>query len=132
MPTSSEFSHQNPQQVRDGIAEHGWLCVHIMAERGEAPYSFTVGLFRTYSHPELIVFGLSPEVAHAIFSRAVHNIQQGQHLSYGPCPGLIDGVNCEARWVPIEQYQRYVALCRQYYAGDRFSLLEIVWAGRGA
>jgi hypothetical protein len=132
MPTSSEVSAPNPQQLRDGIAEHGWLCVHIMAEQGEAPYSFTVGLFRTYSHPELIIFGLAPEVAHAMLSRAVENIQQGQLLGHGPCSGLIDGVNCETRWVPIEQYQRYVALCRQYYAGDRFPLLEIVRAGRRA
>lgn len=132
MPASSEFSTPDPQQVRDGIAEHGWLCVHIMAERGEAPYSFTVGLFQTYSHPELIIFGLASEVAHATLSRAVENIQQGQILGQGSCSGLIDGVNCETRWVPIGQYQRYVALCRQYYAGDRFPLLEIVWAGHRA
>jgi hypothetical protein len=101
-----------------------------MAEEGEAAYSFTVGLFRTYSHPELIVFGLSSEAAHAVFSRAVEHIQQGAHLGHGPSPDLIDGVDYQTRSVPVEQYQRYVSLCRQYYEGDRFSLLQIVWAGR--
>lgn len=127
MPTTSDSSSPNPQQVRDGIAQHGWICVHIMAEEGEAPYSFTVGLFRTFSHPELIVFGLSSEAAHAIFSRAVEHIQQGTDLAHDPSPDLIEGIDCETRSVPVELYPRYVALCRQYYEGDRFPLLQIAW-----
>jgi hypothetical protein len=55
---------QSEQKVLDDIETFGWHCVHIMAE-GEFPeYSFTVGLFHTYEHPELIIFGLHSEVAH--------------------------------------------------------------------
>src|SRR3546814_13458065 len=61
---------KSEKKVLDDIAEFGWHCVHILAEGQHVEYSFTVGLFQNYGHPELIIFGLSSDVARQILSVA--------------------------------------------------------------
>lgn len=128
MANNAEVSRQ---KVIDDVAQHGWMCVHLMAEGHEGPYSYTVGLFRTYGHPELAVFGLSSEVAHQVLSIAVAAIQQGHALDPSrPASGLIEGCSCLLASVPVFEFSRYFGVCRSYYEGDRFGLLQIIWPTR--
>jgi Domain of unknown function (DUF4262) len=68
------------QKVIDDIAKYGWHCVNIMAEGEVGQFSFTVGLFQTYKHPEFIIFGLPSNVVHQVLHITVEAIQRGQLL----------------------------------------------------
>src|SRR4051794_23018469 len=57
------------QKVLDDIATHGWHCVHVQTRGDRGPYSYTVGLFHTYKHPELFISGLATEVSQLILQR---------------------------------------------------------------
>ncbi|NIK08936.1 hypothetical protein FHY11_002446 [Xanthomonas arboricola] len=59
---------ESERQLLDDVAEHGWHCIHITEEGEQVGYSFTVGLYQTFGHPELIIFGLSSMVSHQILS----------------------------------------------------------------
>jgi hypothetical protein len=61
---------QSEQKVIDDIADFGWHCVNTLAEDEHVAYSFTVGLFQSYGHPELIIFGLPSQVAHQVLAIA--------------------------------------------------------------
>jgi hypothetical protein len=127
----ANHSEASRQKVVDDVAEHGWMCVHLRAEGHEGPYSYTVGLFRTYSHPELAVFGLSGEVAHQVLNNAVALIQQGHALDPSqPVSGLVEDCSCLLASVPVMELQRYFGICRSYYEGDRFAMLQIIWPTR--
>jgi hypothetical protein len=71
---------KSEQKVIDDIAEYGWHCVHVIAEGELVEYSFTVGLFKSYGHPELIIFGLPSKVSHQILAIAVEAAQAGSPL----------------------------------------------------
>lgn len=119
------------RKVIDNIAQYGWHCVHIMAEGDDGPYSFTIGLFHTYQHPELLIFGLPADVAHPILHIAVRAIQRGEPLNLSaPTDELLEGYPCCFVEVPATEYHDYVGFCRWYYEGNGFPLYQIVWPNR--
>jgi hypothetical protein len=80
------------QKVIDDIAKYGWHCVNILAEGDDGPFSFTVGLFHTYKHPELIIFGLPSSVAHQVLQVAVDAIHDGKPIDMSqPTDELLEG-----------------------------------------
>ena len=119
------------QQVVDDIARVGWHCVHIMAEGERVEYSFTIGLFKTYRHPELIVFGLPSAVAHNILAVVEHEAKRGEPLDLSlPTDALLRGYSCCFAEVPVAEYHEHVGFCRWYYQGNAFPLYQIVWPSR--
>ena len=122
---------KSEQRVVDDVAKFGWHCVHILAE-GEAPeYSFTVGLFHSYRHPELIIFGLSSKVAHQILTTAANAAKSGQALDLSqPTDELLNNYSCCFVEVPPSEYYEHVGFCRWYYEGNSFPLYQIVWPSR--
>lgn len=118
------------QKLLDDIAKYGWHCVNILAERDEGPYSFTVGLFHTQRHPELLIYGLKNDVAHQILSNAVEELRQ-KRLNLGALNDeLLDGYACCFIEVPAAAYYEHVGFARWYYGGDEFPLYQIVWPSR--
>ena len=119
------------RKVLADIAEFGWHCVHIMADGELVEYSFTVGLFQTYRHPELIVFGLPPGVAHKVLCNAVDEAQRGAPIDLSsPSDALLNNYSCCFVEVPTSEYHEHVGIARWYYQGNDFPLVQVVWPSR--
>ena len=113
------------------IAEFGWHCVHILGENEQPEYSFAIGLFHTYRHPELIVFSLPSTVAHSILSIAAHEAGRGEPIDINaPTDALLTGYSCCFAEVPPSQYHENVGFARWYYQGNDFPLFQIIWPSR--
>jgi len=122
---------KSERKILDDIAEFGWHCVHILAEGEYVEYSFTVGLFQTYGHPELIIFGLSSDVARQILSIAAHEAKRGAPLDMASSTdALLNGYSCCFTEVPVSEYHEHIGFCRWYYQGNDFPLYQIVWPSR--
>jgi len=123
---------KSEQKVLDDIAEFGWHCVNVLAEGEQPEYSFTVGLFHSYGHPELIIFGLAPKIAHQILCIVADAAKAGNPLDLAqPTDALVNDYLCCFAQVPTSQYHEHVGFCRWYYLGNGFPLYQIVWPSRG-
>ena len=112
------------------VSTHGWHCVHVRGDSQGPGYTFSVGLYRTHGHPELMVMGLDPEVAHPILGLAVEQIKQGHVYRDGfRDDTLLDGVDCMLRKVPPALHRKYVGYCSWFYKDrpDGFEALQILW-----
>jgi len=119
------------QKVIDDIAEHGWHCVHILAEGELVEYSFTIGLFQSYGPPELIVFDLPSKISHRILTTAADAAKSGSPLDLSqPTDALINDYACCFVQVPLSEYHEHVGYARWYYQGNGFPLYQIVWPSR--
>ncbi len=128
--TRAEDAHE--QKLLDDIAQYGWHCVGILSEDEDGPYSFSVGLFQTFGHPELVIFGLTSEVAHQILSIAVTAIRSGQPLDLTqPTDALLEGYACRFVDVPKSEYYEHLGFARWYYRGDSFPACQVVYPSRG-
>ena len=119
------------RKVIDDIAQFGWHCVHIIAEGSKGPYSFTVGLFETYRHPELIIFGLPSKVAHQILCIAADQAKCGNPIDLSqPTSALLNDYSCCFAEVSNTHYDNYVGYCIWYYEGKTFPLHQVIWPSR--
>jgi hypothetical protein len=122
---------KNEQRVIDDIAEYGWHCVGILADGQHVQYSFTIGLFHSYSHPELIIFGLPAEVSHQILAIAANAAKASAPLDLTRATdALLDGYSCCFSEVPFSEYRDHVGYARWYYGGNVFPLYQVVWPSR--
>ncbi|HXC38996.1 MAG TPA: DUF4262 domain-containing protein [Burkholderiales bacterium] len=116
------------QKLADHVAEYGWHCVNVPAEKDAAQYSYTVGLYKSYKHPELIIFGLPALAGYLVMQKLVGSILRGRPLNLAaPADMLFEGPPCQIVRVPVLKYDRYASICREYYKGYGFPLYQIVW-----
>jgi len=122
---------RSEQKLIDDIERFGWHCIHINAEEGLVEYSFTVGLFQTYRHPELVIFGLPSKTSHRILTIAANAAKAGTPLDLSQTTDeLVEDYACCFAEVPKEHYYEHVGFCRWYYQGNNFPLYQIVWPSK--
>lgn len=117
-------------RMREDIQRYGWHCVQIAQDAKGPGYSFTVGLLETHQHPELVVMGLPPEVAHTILGMAVEQIAQGyKFFESQRSDALLEGHDCLLHRVSPTAYRAYLALAveRHRDAPTGFAALQILW-----
>ncbi len=126
--TRKNVNNPLEQLILDNIRRYGWHSTSVGCELDTAIFAYTVGLFRTFRHPELLVFGLSPESSHRIFSSAARLIACGRPLDTdAPNEELLPGRCCICVDVPARQYADIVRSACWYYNGNRFPLYQVVW-----
>ena len=66
-------------QIDQAIEKHGWYALSIAD--GSPPFLYTIGLSKTFDHPELVVFGLQPREAYDLTGVLIGCIADGERLS---------------------------------------------------
>jgi Domain of unknown function (DUF4262) len=120
------------QKVLADIAEYGWHGVYVAEGVNHPPWSYSIGLFETWQHPELIIIGRSRATTHAMLENLVMEIE----AQYPPdltdrVDHLLLGIRCRFLKVLPRYYNDYVGFARWYYRKRHFPLYQIVWAGEG-
>lgn len=128
---STVGKNDSERKVLADVEEFGWHCVHIHTEHGLPEFTFTVGLYRSFTHPELIIFGLPSTTAHRILSIAADAVRSGAPLDLSkPTDALLNSYTCCFAEVPKDQYYEHVGCARWYYEGDDFPLYQVVWPSK--
>ena len=113
------------------IREHGCSVVSIPWEEKKPPYVFSIGLFANYGHPELILFGLRGESAHAIVNDIRDCVAAGHKFADGDMSDdiLADSYKLCFWKVPFMAYPEYLGTAIWFY--DKcpipFPCLQVIW-----
>jgi hypothetical protein len=68
------------RKVISDIAEYGWHSVNVLEDDGHPPWTFTIGLYETWNHPELIIIGRSRATAHHILNTVATGLEDNRRL----------------------------------------------------
>jgi hypothetical protein len=116
--------------IIEAVQEYGWAVQLIPAgDETEPAFAYTVGLFASFGHPELIVFGLPHDVMHAMLNACGELVRSGTKLSSRV---LLDGV-LEQRPVRLSSvverrsYEQHVGYAMWFNKGREFPLLQVTW-----
>lgn len=127
----TQASEPGDQKLLDNVRQYGWHCMNVFGDDEHEPFSYTIGLFQTYGHPELLIYGLSEETSHAILCIAAEAAARGQPLNMNePTGELLEGYSCVFVPVPLKEYPEHVGFARWYYEGDNFPIQQIVWPSK--
>lgn len=125
------------RDVVRNVARFGWHCVQVRADDGGPDFAYTVGLWESLGVPELVTFGLPPEVMLNILGETIEQLRAGARLEDGArWSGLIDGFDCVSRAVhpdhlPSEHFN--LALWyreRQLGTSDGLQAHQLVWPSK--
>lgn len=96
-------------KVLDDVAKYGWHMITVPDEDERPGFTYTIGLFKSFGHPELIVFGLPSAVMPRILNTATALIKDGHVFEDGGQTGdILEGYECAFRSVNREHYRDYL------------------------
>lgn len=52
------------RKVLDDVETHGWHVVKVMGDETGPGFGYSVGLWKTFRHPEIIIIGLKLDLIH--------------------------------------------------------------------
>ncbi len=112
------------QQIKDP----GWAVIGIPQEGEAPPYAFSVGIFHTLGHPEIVIMGLSPEVAQNLINTIAVAVRQGRHFEAGQqYDDITTGPPLAFLTMSERHYREYLGYARWFYRGSDFPVLQCVW-----
>jgi len=116
------------RKLLSDIDRVGWHVVMIPEEDGTPGWSFSVGLFKSFNHPEVVVFGLPLELSEQVINGIGADIQKGKTFESGQeYPEILDGVLCTFRPVVRRWYRPFLGYAGWYYRGPEFPVLQCIW-----
>jgi hypothetical protein len=116
-------------ELAANIKKHGWLVFNIGG--GKVPFSYTVGLFETFGHPEMVISGLPDDVALAVLNNLGSDVAKGiVREAERQYDDVLDGYPCVFKPVPSTVYEDYFGRALVFYEGSDFPVLQCLWPDR--
>ncbi len=117
--------------IKTAVTEHGWFVAKIEGgvSNDEPAFAYTVGLFKTYGHPELTCIGLRTDLMHVMLNNCGQLIKTGQQPPVGPpFDEVLDDFKVQLREVRArESYDEHMGYAIWFNGGSEFPLLQLVW-----
>lgn len=119
------------QAIADDIHTVGWSVSAVLGDEIAPPWAYTVGLWLSYSGPELAMFGLPVEHMTIILNSVGDRIAAGEPTEAGD---RLDGIcPCSLTIRPVHPSWRATsmfAVSDRYYGYVRPPCLQVVWPDR--
>jgi hypothetical protein len=128
-PRRGEPLDASDLRVIADVAQTG-LHVACGASIGGAPaFAFSIGLFRTFDHPEVAIFGLASAALEAAVHRVGERVRAGERFDEGDVvEGILDGRTVAFRRIVPRHYPSHLGYAVWYHGGARFPALQATWA----
>jgi len=112
------------RQVGEDIANVGWHATGVIGDGG--CFMYTTGL-TSGDHPELVIAGLPPGIAHGMLASAVEVIRSGIALAPGrDYEGIAAGFPVRFREVDQELCLTPMSVTNRHY-GHRVPAVQLLW-----
>jgi hypothetical protein len=135
-PSKPPPAPHNPIQARIArdIGRVGWTVLAVMPTENQPvdPFAYTVGLWRTFDHPELIITGMSGENSHAVIADLIARFpEKGEKLEARHYEKLFVGVKGDydgcLREVSDANRDSMMKGALRWNAYEYFPALQIIW-----
>lgn len=128
MPTQAEMAAIRAR-IAENVARTGWAVQAVT--RGadlsrDPPYAYTVGLWGTFGHPELLVIGFDPNLMMGVLNSAGAKVKAGTRFAdRDRADGVIREFPVAFRAVPMPHARRWARAASERYRPGRFELLQM-------
>jgi hypothetical protein len=108
--------------------QHGWFVNLIAGDASGPGFAYSLGLYKEFGHPEIIIFGLAEETMHRLVNDVGEQVRSGVTYSAGhQTSDLLKGYPCAFGAVNPLQYRETCTWTVWFYESDRFPALQLFW-----
>ena len=116
------------KEILENIDKYGLTVRYVFDNKENFQFSYSIGLYKTYQHPEIIMIGLKQELMHIIINNLAEDIKNGKRYdAYSWSPDVLDGFECYFIEVDKANYDEYVGGNLWLYNGNEFPLLQCIY-----
>lgn len=131
MNTPQDHKSVDDDKLIADIDRFGWMVMLIEATSYLPSFTYTVGLWKNYNHPELIAFGLTTKTLHSILNIGGELVKSGEALQSGRDYDEFfeNGV---AQFIQADQrnLNDYFGYAIWFNKTNEFPALQLVWTDR--
>lgn len=116
------------EKVLRDVAQFGCHIVGVLEDEQGPAFSYSIGFWHHFGHPEVLMVGLAHELMQAVINDLGREMRQG--VRYAPrtrYPGLLADFDCEFRPVDPSHHRELFGYARWFYHGEEFPALQCVW-----
>jgi Domain of unknown function (DUF4262) len=125
---NEEKLKQIDEKLANDIEKYGLQVLHVFADETGPGFSYSIGLFETYNHPEILIIGLKQELLHRLINNMAEDIKNGKtYIPLNFYPDILDGFLCYIVKVDADYYDAYVGQAQRYYQEVDFPLIQCIY-----
>lgn len=119
------------RDILDAVASRGFLVVSASPRTSGPNWAFSIGLFHSFGHPELLVFGLPVEAMQSILGNLGERIRDGAVFRDGFVSSeVLGGCDVTFRAVARRWYPFVLGFANWFYRSRPFPVLQLLWPNR--
>jgi hypothetical protein len=105
--------------------------MYVHETDGLPGWSYSIGLYDSFRHPEIIIFGLPSDVMNRAINILAETIRSGKMYEAGfEYQEPFDGIKCVFHLVDKSWYPIFAGRAIRFYEGQDFPLLQCIWPDR--
>jgi Domain of unknown function (DUF4262) len=106
----------------------GWAVIGVLEDEEGPGFAYSVGLFHTLGHPEILLMGLRPPIAQQLINSAGERVRTGERFEAGRrYDGIAAGFPLAFVEMDRRYYKEYLGYAGWFYRGPDFSVLQCLW-----
>jgi hypothetical protein len=115
-------------RIRASIEAHGWHVIAVPEDEEGPGFAYSIGLHRSFDHPEVIVFGLPIDIMHGIVNTIGEQVRRGSRFGDGDVSGeVLEGLPARFQVVSQPRCGEFLGQAVNYYGGHGFPVLQCYW-----
>lgn len=119
------------ENTKSNIDKFGLQVIMISPTNYSPAFAYSIGLWETYGHPEIICFGLPKDIGHKIINDVAEIIKQGNKIEVNKNYSEVFK-DSKATFLEVDtrNIEDYFGLALDYYKHKRFRALQLIWTDR--
>jgi len=111
------------------VRQYGVHILHIFDPDDEDPrFSYTVGLWHTHKHPEVLIFGLKRDLCQSVLNWINEHIVEGHSFRSGESSmEVLQGFRTYFEQLPQDKFREYLGFDIWFYGGTEFECVQMIW-----
>jgi len=117
------------KNIQKIVASEGWYIIHIPAQATIPAFTYTIGLYYNFQHPELFVFGLNELEARHLLNEMAISVRLQQQFKLAQVYNNLPSTT-KIQLVPIAKHNisHYFGYALWFYDYAFFPCWQIIWA----
>jgi len=118
-------------RTKNNIEKFGLQVIMVSATDYLPSFAYSIGLYKIYKHPEIICFGLSNDLVHAIINDVADLIKNGEKIELSKnYDNIFKDSKAEFLKVDERNIDNYFGAAINFYETSKFPALQLVWTDR--
>lgn len=119
------------EKTKLNIEKFGLQVIMVASTDYLPSFAYSIGLKKTYNHPEIICFGLSNSLGHQIINDVAEIIKKGEVIESGKVYSVIFE-NSRATFLKVDKRNiaDYFGAGLNFYENEEFNALQLIWTDR--